>query len=97
MGTKGERNQGMGYSGSLGLHTPLCLEYVTNKDLLCSTGNSTFCNDLYRHRIKKRVDVCICFLEKKMATHPSILAWEIPLIEGLTDSLCCTAETNTKV
>ena len=33
----------------------LYIKYITNEDLLYSTGNSMLCNDLYGKRILKRV------------------------------------------
>ena len=48
-----------------GSPTLLYLKWITNKDLLHSTGNSCsiLCNNLNGKRIQKRMDTCICITE----------------------------------
>ena len=37
----------------------LCINQITNEDLLYSTGNSVLCGDLNGKEIQKRGDICI--------------------------------------
>ena len=50
MVTKGEGG-GMNWETGIDIYTLLYIKYITNKNLLYSTGNSVFCNDLYGKRI----------------------------------------------
>ena len=47
------------------IYTLLCIKWITSKDLLYSTGNSTsiLCNEFHGKRIYKRVDACICIID----------------------------------
>ena len=51
----------------------LYIKYITNEDLLYSTGNSMLCNDLYGKRIFKRVDICLtdslCYIPETSTQH----------------------------
>ena len=42
------------------IHILLYLKYIINKDLLYSTGNSIFPNNLNGKTIWKRIDTCLC-------------------------------------
>ena len=46
------------------MHTLLYLKWITNKDLLCSTGNSAECGSLDGRGVWGRLDTCICMAEK---------------------------------
>ena len=42
-----ERGRGITWEVETDIYTILYIKYITNKALLCSTGNSVFCNNLY--------------------------------------------------
>ena len=67
-----ENMVGRGKSGAWDEHTHTTTYKITNKDLLCSTGNSTQYS-VITYMKKERMNICIC----------------------ITESLCCTPETNT--
>ena len=46
-----ERGRGITWEVETDIYTILYIKYITNKALLCSTGNSVFCNNLYRKTI----------------------------------------------
>ena len=62
---------GIHWEIGIDIHNPRYIKWITNKDLLYSTGNSTQ-YFVMAYMGKERVDICIC----------------------MTDSLCCTPETN---
>ena len=41
MVTRGEKGRGINWEIGIDVYTLLYIKYITNKDLLCSTGNST--------------------------------------------------------
>ena len=61
---------------------PLSVKWLTNENILCSTGNSTQCSDLNGKK-KKKIYIYIY-------THTYIYT-------RIVDSLCYTAKTNTKL
>ena len=68
----GETGGGISWEMRIDIYTPLYRNWISNKDLLCSIGNSTQYSVITYMRIEyKRVDIRI------------------------TDSFCCTSETNT--
>ena len=66
-----QRGQVQGTDG-LGIGTGLCtqryMEWLGNGDLLSSTGNSIFCDNLFGKRIWKRMDVHTCITESFCCT-----------------------------
>ena len=58
----------LGIVGEFGIdmYILLFLKWITNKDLLYSTGNSTYlilCNNLNGKRTEKRIDTRVCITE----------------------------------
>ena len=47
------------------IHTPQYMKYITNKDLLCTTRNSTQLSvtTYMGKEYKKRVDICVCITD----------------------------------
>ena len=56
---QGGKRGGMNCEIGVDIYTLLCMKYVSNENLLYSTGNSKFCSDLSGKEIQKRVDLCI--------------------------------------
>ena len=46
----------------MNIHTLLHVREITNKDLLCSTGNLISYDNLYEKTLK-RMNICICITE----------------------------------
>ena len=44
------------------------IKYITFENLLCSTGNSVFCSDLYGKEIQTRGDICIHMVDSLCRT-----------------------------
>ena len=60
MDTKGEKG-GLNWEIGIDIHILLCIKWITNENLLYSTGNSTQCSvvTLNGKEIHKRGDICI--------------------------------------
>ena len=58
------RGKGMVRESGKDMYTLLYLKGITNKDLLCSTGNSAECGSLDGRGVWGRLDRCICVAEK---------------------------------
>ena len=54
------RGGGMNWEPGTGMHTPLILriKYITNEELLYSSGNSVLCGDQNEKEVQKRGDMC---------------------------------------
>ena len=60
-----------------------CANQIPNKNKLYVEHRklySVLCGDLNGKEMQRRGDICM-HMEKEMATHSSILAWEIPWME----------------
>ena len=80
--TKRERADQMNWEIGIDIYTLLCIKQVVNEDLIYSTGNSTQCSvttKLIRKSKEEGIYVCVC----------------VCVCVCVTDSLCCTAESNT--
>ena len=69
MVTKGERcGGGINYEFGINIYRLLYIKEITNKNLLCSTGNSTqysviaYMTKEYKKK-KRREDICICITD----------------------------------
>ena len=69
----GDMEGGINWEVGIDMYTLLYIKWITNKNLLCSIGNSSLMAYMWKES-KKRVDT-LC----------------------ITDSLCCTPETNTSL
>ena len=63
-----EKRGGINWETGIDIYTLLYIKQITNKDLLYSEGNSIFCNDPYRKRILKRVDIWLRIAESLCCT-----------------------------
>ena len=62
----GRRNQKIGIDTYTLLI--LCIKQITNKNILCSTGNSTGCGDPNGKEIQKGGAICICMADSLCCT-----------------------------
>ena len=58
--TKGGREGGMNWEIGIDICTLLCIKWITNENLLYSTGNSTQCSVVTKMRRKsKKEGICV--------------------------------------
>ena len=61
MDTKGERRAGMYREFGLCIYTVLCIKWIINKNLLYTTGNSTWYSvESYMGRKSKKEGIYLC-------------------------------------